>query len=133
MGDGFVELRVHLIVGIQQVEWNTSYIHTPYISMNLVIHVRHIYDEMVAVGIELSLDRQRIEVLGLVVGNLLSVHRQTLGEVAETIEETYGAHVNIAVGSLLQVIAGKHTQTAGVNLQHLIETVLHAEISHGRP
>ena len=133
MGDGFVELRVHLIVGIQQVERNTSYIHTPYISMNLVIHVRHIYDEMVAVGIELSLDRQRIEVLGLVVGNLLSVHAERLLEIAKSVEESHCTHIDIAVGSLLQVIAGKHTQTAGVNLQHLIETILHAEISHGRP
>ena len=100
--------------------------------MNLIVGVGHVDDHRVAVLVELAHDGQRREVLRLVVGYLLSVHRQALCEVAEAIEETYGTHVDIRVGSLLDIVAGQHAETARVNLQGRMDTVLHAEVGHRR-
>ena len=95
MGNGTVELRVHVVVGIEQVELDTSDVHTPYKCVYLIVAIRHINDHLVAVLIQLTLDRQRVEVLCVVFGNLLSVHGKALREIAETIEETYCAEVDI--------------------------------------
>src|SRR3712207_120269 len=59
MGDRTVEFRVHIVVGIEQVQLDTTYIDTPYIGMNLIIHIRYIYDNRVTIGVELTFDRQR--------------------------------------------------------------------------
>ena len=74
VGDGLVELRVHLVVGIQQIEAYATYIHTPYISMHLIIGVRHVNHHRIAVAIQLALDGQRTKVLCLVVSHLLTIH-----------------------------------------------------------
>ena len=100
--------------------------------MNLIVHVRHVNDHLVAVLVEHALDRQRVEVLCVVFGDLLTVHAQALREVAIAIEEADGAHVHVAVGSLLHIVAGKHAKATGIDLQHLVKTILHAEVSHRR-
>ena len=100
--------------------------------MHLIVHIRNINDQRVAISIELTLNRQRVEVLGLVVGNLLTVHRKALSEIAETIEETYCAHVYIRIGSLFHIVAGKHAQATRVNLKGRMNAILHAEISNRR-
>ena len=111
VGDGLVEVGVHLIVGIEQIEFHTTHIYTPDIGMHLVVGVRHVDDERITLTVELALDGQIVEILRLVVSNLLSVHRQALCEITETIEETDGTHIDVGVGSLLHVVTGKHTQT----------------------
>ena len=83
------------IVCIQQIKLNTTNVNTPYISMNLIVGVRNIDHHRIAVLVKLTLDGQRTEVLCLVVSNLLTVHRQTLREVAETIQETHSTHIDI--------------------------------------
>ena len=128
--DGLIELRVHLVVGIEQIELHTTHVHAPYISMNLIVGVRHIDHQRITILIKLTLDRQRAEVLSLVVGNLLSVHRKTLCEIAETIQETNGTHVNVRVGSLFHVVASEHTQTTRIDFQGRVDTILHTEVSH---
>ena len=130
VGDGFVKVGVHLVVGIQQIELDTADVDTPHVGMHLIVGIGDVDDHRVAVLVELALNGQRTEVLRLVVGNLLSVHAQRLGEVAEAIEETDGAHVDVRVGSLLHVVTGEHTQTAAVDLQGRVDTILHAEVSH---
>ena len=72
--DWAVELRVHLIVGIEQVELDTAYVHYPYISVNLIVHVRNINYQWLAVLVENALYWERVEVLCVVLGNLLTVH-----------------------------------------------------------
>ena len=38
-----VELAVHFIIRIKQIQRNTSYIYTPYVSMNIIIQIRNVY------------------------------------------------------------------------------------------
>ena len=117
MGDALVELRVHLVVGVEQIEFHTTDIDTPDVGMHIIVEVRHIDHQRIAILVELALHRQATEVLGFVVGHLLSVHRQTLGEVAVTIQETDGTHIDIGVRSLLHIVTCQHTQTTGIDLQ----------------
>ena len=98
--------------------------------MHLIVVIRYIDYHWVTVLVELALNGQAVEVLCLVVGNLLSIHRETLCEVSETIEETDSAHINIRVRSLLYIVTSKHTQTTTVNLQGRVDTILHAEVSY---
>ena len=93
--------------------------------MNLIVCVRHVNYEGIAVLVELAHEGKSIEVLCLILGNLLSVHAQRLCEIAETIEETDGAHVYIAVRSLLQIVTCEHSETSGINLQHVVQSVFH--------
>ena len=65
--------------------------------MNLIVWEGHIDDDLVAVFIEHTLNWQTVEILGIVVGNLLAVHRERLGEITIAIQETNGTHVDIAV------------------------------------
>ena len=65
--------------------------------MNLIVCIRNIDYQWVAVLVKLTLDRQASEVLSLIISNLLSVHRQTLLKISETIQETNCTHVYIRV------------------------------------
>ncbi len=132
VSDRLVELGVHLVVGVQQIELYSTNVDTPYISVNHIVCIGYVNDQRRAVFIELALNGQRTEVLSLVVGNLLSVHRQALREVAETIEETNSTHIDVRVGSFLHIVASEHSQTATVDLQGRVDTVLHAEVCHRR-
>ena len=98
--------------------------------MNLIVHVRYIYHHGLAVLVHLLFDGEAAEVLCFVVGNLLTVHGEGLREVAEAIEETDSTHINIGVGSLLDVVTGEDTETAGVDLQRLVQAILHAEVCY---
>ena len=74
VGDRPVELGIHVIVGIEQVELHATDVYSPYKGMHMVIGVRNINDQLVAIFVQLALDRQRTEVLCLIVSNLLTVH-----------------------------------------------------------
>ena len=100
--------------------------------MNLIVGVRNIYNNRIALSIKNTLYRNRVEVLSLVLGNLLTIHAKSLCEIAKTIEETNGAHINIAVGSLLNIVTSKHSKTTRINLQSRVDTILHTEICHRR-
>ena len=130
MRDGTVVLRVEFIVRIQQIKFDTTHIHLPHVSVHLIIYVRHVDDKGRSVFVEELLHGKRMEILCLVVGNLFASHTETLRKVAVTVEKSDGTHVNIAVGRFFQIVACQNAQTAAVNLQHLVETVLHTEISH---
>ena len=132
VGDGLVELRVHLVVSIQQVELDTTHVHLPEVSVNHVIHVGNLHHYGVTPVVHDALNGQGVEILCLVVSYLLSLDIERLLEISITIEETHSAEIYVAVGSLLQIIARKHSQTTRVYLQHLGESILHTEISHGR-
>ena len=97
MSDLTIELRVHLIVSVEKIERDTTYIDTPDEGMNCEGREGNIYDYLIAVGIEHALDGHAVEILSFVVGNLLTIHREGLCEVAITIEEAYGTHVYVGV------------------------------------
>ena len=132
MSDRLVKFRVHLIIGIKQVKFDTTHISYPYRSMHLIVGVRHINNHWVSVVIIYTLYRNRVEVLGLILSYLLPVHAKCLCKISKTIEETYGTHVHIAVRSLLYIVTGKHTKTARINLQCRVNTIFHTEICHRR-
>ncbi len=111
MGYWLVKLGVHVVVGVEQIERNTTYINTPNVCMHLIVHIRNINNQWLAILIKLTDNWERVEVLCLVVCYLLAVHAQALSEVSETIQETNSTHINVRVGCLLQVVAGEHTQT----------------------
>ena len=98
--------------------------------MDVVVEIGNIDDHRCAVLVHLLLDGERAKVLCLVVGNLLAIHCEALCEVAVAIEETNGTHIDIGVGCFLDVVAGKHTQTAAVDLQGRVDAVLHAEVGY---
>ena len=130
VGDGSVELRVHVVVGVKQIELDTAHIDLPYEGVYLVVHIGHIDHYGVALGVEHTLDGQRVKVLCVVLGYLLAVHAEALGKVAVAIQESNGAEVYVAVAGLLEVVASQHAQTAGVDFKHLVDTVLHTEVGH---
>ena len=71
-----------------------------------------------------------VEVLGFVVGDLLAIHRESLGEIAIAIKETHSGHVDAAVAGFFNIVTGKNSQTARVNLQSVTQSILHTEIGH---
>ena len=97
--------------------------------MNLEVHVGDINYHGLAAVVHL-LYGQADEVLSLVVGNLLTIHGEGLGEVAIAIEEAHCNHIYIRVGSLLDIVTSKNAKTTGVDLQDLVQTIFHAEISN---
>ena len=131
VGDGTVVIGVEVIVGVEEVEFHATDIDAPYISMNLIVHVGYVDDKGLAVLVQLLLDGQAAEVLGLVVSDLLTVHRERLCEIAVAIEESDSHQVDIRVAGLLDLVAGEDAQAARVDLKHLVQTVFHAEVGHG--
>ena len=130
VSDRTVKLAVHFIVCIEQIQRNASYVHSPYICMYVIIHIRHIYYQRFAVCIRHAVNRELSEVLCLVIGNLLSVHRQGLCKVTIAIQETYCTQIYITVRSFFQIVAGQYTQTTGIYFKNMIQTIFHAKVSH---
>ncbi len=132
VSDGAVELAVHFIVSIKQIEGDASYVYSPHVCVYVVVQVRNVHYHLLALLVQYTINRQLSEVLRLVVGNLLAVHRQGLGKVTVAIQETDCTQVNVTVGSLFQVVAGKYAQTTGIYLKYVVQTILHAEIGNRR-
>ena len=125
-----VELTVHLVVSVKQIELHTTHIHTPHISVHRIVVVRNIHHQRLTVLVKLALERKLTKVLSLILSHLLTIHRQRLSEIAEAIQETNSHHVNIRVRSLLHVVTGQDAKTTRINLQHVAQTILHAQVSH---
>ena len=132
MGDLTIPLAVHLVIGIQQVQVHTAYRYFPEISLHRATRIRNLYNHVRAVLLLHLRDRQVSEVLRLVVSDLLTFRRERLGEITVTVEETDCGHIHVAIRCLFDVVARQDTQTAGINIQHVGQTVLHREISDGR-
>ena len=94
--------------------------------------IRHFKYHRVSVLLCDLLYGELVEVLGLIVGYLLSVYAQGLCEVAVAVEEAYGGHVDTRVGCFFDIVACEHTETAGIDLKAVAEAVLHGEIGYGR-
>ena len=127
-----VPFRVQLVVRVQQVQLDATHVHLPQVRIHLTAGIRNSHHERRAVRVLHLLDRQVVEVLRLVVGDLLPFRAQRLGEVAVAVEETDGGHVHVAVRRLFQVVTCQDAQTAAVDLQHVAQTVFHREICNGR-
>ena len=115
MGDRTIEFGVHIVISVQQIEADAPHIGAPHQGMHMIVHIRHINYHLIAVGIEHTLNGQRIEILRIIFCNLLSVHAEALSEIAITIKEPHCTHIDIAIGSLFQIVASEHAQTARVD------------------
>ena len=85
VSDRTVIVRVHIIISIEQIEFYTTYVSLPYEGMNHVVHIRNINNHLIAVLIESTCDRQGCEILSIIVSYLLTIHREGLLEVSETV------------------------------------------------
>ena len=97
MSDGAVIFRVHVVVGVKQIEFHTPHIHTPNECMNSIVVIRDINDNLIAVSVQFTFDWQRWKHLSLIICHLLTFHRKCLGEVTITIQETDSAEVDVGV------------------------------------
>ena len=57
---------------------------------------------------------------------------QGLCKIAVAIQETYSCQVDVAVTGFFQIVACEYTQTAGIDFQHVCQTIFHAEIGNRR-
>ena len=76
MGDYAVEFRVHVEIGIHQIEVHTAYIHTPYMAIDCTAGIRYLQNHRTSVLFHNLLNRELVEILRLVVGDLLSVNTE---------------------------------------------------------
>ena len=97
VSDRTVELAVKFQIGIHQIQRHTSYIHAPNIGIYDAAGIRNFEYNGVSVFIDNLFDGKLVEILGFIVGQLLTIHRESLGKIAVTIKETHGNHVDIAV------------------------------------
>ncbi len=125
VGDGTVPFAVHVEVGVEKIELHAAYVHTPDVAVDDTAGERYFKNHRMAVAVGHLFDGELVEVLRLVVGDLLSVDAERLGEVAVAVEEADGGHVNAAVGCFLDVVAGKDAETAGIDLQTVAEAIFH--------
>ena len=128
MRNGAVPLAVFGQVCIHQIEGHTPDAHLPNMGVHRAPWVGHFEHKGLIRALHHLLKRQGVEVLRLIVGDLLAIHGQRLGEIAIAIEKADGRQIHAAVASLLQVVAGQHTEATGVNLEHVRQAVFHAEI-----
>ena len=62
---------------------------------------------------------------------LPAIFVEALEKVSLAVEETDADERNVEVGSALDVIAGEHAETAGVNGQRLVQAELGGEVGNG--
>ena len=132
VSDGTVELAVHVEVCIHQIQFHTAYVDAPDVAIDNTTGIGNFQNHGMTVGIHNLLYRKLVEVLRFVVGDLLTVHAQGLGKIAEAVKETYGSHVHTAVGCFLDIVAGKYAETAGINLQAVAQAIFHRKIGNRR-
>ena len=92
MGDGAVEFGVHLEVGVHQIEVHAAYVDAPDVAVDYAVVVRNFENHGLTILVHHLIDGELIEVLGLVVGDLLTIDREGLREVAVAVEEADSGH-----------------------------------------
>ena len=74
--DRTVELRVHVIVCIEEIELHAAYICCPYRYVNHIVHIRNVNNKwLTCCWIKSADNRERVEVLCIIVCYLLALHR----------------------------------------------------------
>ncbi|MPN32602.1 hypothetical protein SDC9_180082 [bioreactor metagenome] len=76
MSDRAVELAIHFIVRIEQIQGYAPHIYFPHISMYYIIDIGNIYHKRLSVRIIHPFQRKRTKILCFVISNLLSVNSQ---------------------------------------------------------
>ncbi len=109
VGDGTVKLTVHVEVSVEQIQAHAPDIDTPNVAVDYAVMIRYLQYHGMAVLFGYLLDGELVEVLRLIVGNLLTVYTECLCEIAVTVKESDGSHVDARVGCFFYVVACEHT------------------------
>ena len=130
--DGAIPFAILWDVSVEKIEADTADVHLPYMAVYGVTSIGHLEDERrLPVFFEDLLDGKLSEVLGFVVCLLLAFGAEALGEVAVAIEEADGGEADVAVAGFLEVVTSEDAKTAGIDLEDIRQTVLHAEVGDG--
>ena len=132
VGDLAVILAIEVDVGVKQIECHTAHIGFPHIGIDDAAGIRHLMNQLIAVLIKNRLDGELVEVLRLVVGDLLTVHRERLSEITVTVQEAHRGHVDATVTRLFHIVARKNTQATRIDLERIAQAIFHAEIGYRR-
>ena len=130
MSDAAIIFGIHVEIGVHEVKFHSADVDSPDVGVNSSSGERHFKNHGLAIITEYLFDRQLIEVLGLIVGYLLAIQRESLGEVSMTIKETYGRHVDTTVRSLLDVVTGENSETTGIYFKTIAKSIFHTEICY---
>ena len=132
IGNLAVFLTVGLIVGVHQVKVGAAHFHLPQAGGKAAAGESHRSGDPFTVLVQHGNRRDLGEVLGIIIGHLITLGADDLVEITITVQQTHRHQVGVHVGGFLQIVTGQDTQTAAVNLQGSIQTVFHAEIGDGR-
>ena len=119
MGDRAVPFAIFGYVRIHQIKWYAPDAYFPDMCIDDPFGIRHLEHHRLAIVHHHLCEWQCREVLGFVVGNLLTVHRQALGEIAVTVQKPDGCQINVAVTGFFQVVACQHAQSARIDFQYV--------------
>ena len=119
---------VCLVVSVEQIEVGTAHSDLPDARGDSPSRECDACGDPVAVSVENRRNRDAEEVLGIISCHLVALCGEDLSEISVTVEEADCDEVDIHVAGFLEVVAGKDAETAGIDFQGSVESVLHAEI-----
>ncbi len=122
--------RVLFEIGVEEKQPDAAEQHLPHRHEHRAIAERHGDDARTAVGADGRLDRRVGPVQAHVDFLLPAFRRHRLVEVALRIHEADADERNPEVARFLAVIAGEHTEAAGVDRQRLVERELGREVGN---
>ena len=115
-------------VGVQQIELHASDVHVPDLDQNHAGRQLHRDDDVLAVFVPNRPHRKRVEIVDRVALLLPAIRIERLLQVALLVQQTHADQRNRAIAGGLQVIAGKHAQSAAINRHAFHQPVLHRKI-----
>ena len=132
IGDLAVLREIGLVVSVEEIEVGASDRHFPNSRGNVPSRESHAGGHPIAVFVKHRLSGNLREILGVVLGHLLSLAGQNLGEITVPVKEAYGDEIDVHVAGLLKVISSEDSETSGIDLKGSVQTIFHAEITDGR-
>ncbi len=115
-------------VGIQQIELHASDVDVPDLDGNHAGWQLHRDHHVFAVFIPDRPHRKRVEIVDRVALLLPAIRIEGLLQVALLVQQTHADQRNGAIAGGLQVVAGKHAQSAAIDRHAFHQPVLHRKI-----
>ena len=112
-----VLVNVCFVVSIKEIEVCSADCHLPDAGCDSTSRECHAGSYPVTILVHDRLSRNLGEVLRVILGNLVALCRKYLCEITVTVEETYCDEVHVHVAGFLKIVAGKNTETTGVDAQ----------------
>ena len=110
MGDGTILIVVIFIIGIEQVKFDTTYIHAPYTGIERTTGQVETDLKPFALLVQYWGDRNFGKVLRLILGFLVPEGRYFLSEITITVEQAHSCNLGSLVTGLLKVVPCQDTQ-----------------------